>query len=135
MPTALYGAETQGLREAERMKLDVFEMGCLGSMYGMTLWNRVRNKEVRREETEGKVFARVDQCMLRWFGYAEKMDEERMAKKVMISDVEWKMCGGRARLGWLDGIRMALGKRGMSVEQVRLNVLDRRRWELNVRRE
>ena len=47
--TALYGAETWGLREAERRrKLDIFEMGCLRSMCGLTLWNKVRNKKVRR---------------------------------------------------------------------------------------
>ena len=30
----------------------------------------------------------------------------------------------------MDGVRMALGERGMSVEQGRLNVLDRRKWQL-----
>ena len=30
--TALHGAETWGLREAERRKSDVSEMGCLRSM-------------------------------------------------------------------------------------------------------
>ena len=33
----------------------------------------------------------------------------------------------------MEGVKMALGERGMSVEQGRLNVLDRRRWELIVR--
>ena len=42
VPTALYVAEMWGLREAERKKLDVFEMGCLRSMCGLTLWNRVK---------------------------------------------------------------------------------------------
>ena len=35
----------------------------------------------------------------------------------------------------MDGIRMALGERSMSVEQGRLNALDRRKWELTVRSE
>ena len=35
----------------------------------------------------------------------------------------------------MDGAWMALGERGMSVEQGRLNALDRRRWELIVRSE
>ena len=37
VPMALYAAETWGLREAERRKLDVFEMGCLRSMFRLTL--------------------------------------------------------------------------------------------------
>ena len=36
-PTAPYGAETTGIREAERRKLDVFEMRCLRSMCGLTM--------------------------------------------------------------------------------------------------
>ena len=32
VPTAPHGAETWGLGEAERRKLEVFEMGCLRSM-------------------------------------------------------------------------------------------------------
>ena len=35
----------------------------------------------------------------------------------------------------MDGVRMALGVRGMLVEQGRLIALDRRRWELIVRSE
>ena len=34
--------------------------------------------------------------MLRWFGHVEKLDEDRMAKKVMISDVE-----GNSWDGWM----------------------------------
>ena len=83
---------------------------------------------------EGQLFSRVDQCMLRWFGCVERMDEECVAKKGMISNVEGNRCRGRPRVGWMDGVRMALEEKSMSVEQGRLNVLDRR-WELIVRSE
>ena len=124
-----------GLREAEMRKLDVFEMRCLRSMCGLTLWNRVRNEEVRRRaQVEGQLSCRVDQCVLRWFGHVEKMDKEHMVKKVMISYVEGNRCRGTPKLEWMDGVRMALGERSMSLEQGRLNALDRR-WELIVRSE
>ena len=67
--------------------------------------------------------------MPRWFGH---MDEERMAK-VMNFDVEGNRCKGRvSQRSWMDGVRRALRGRGMSLEQSRLNALDRR-WELIVR--
>ncbi len=47
VPTALYGTETWNVREAERNRLDVFEMRCLRCMAGVTRKDRVRN-EVRR---------------------------------------------------------------------------------------
>ena len=42
-----------------------------------------------------------------------------------------KGIGVGADQGW--DVRMALGERGMSTEQGKLNALDRRRWELIVR--
>ena len=59
----------------------------------------------------------------------KRMDKECMAKVVMNSDVEENRCRDRLRFGWVDGIKRALGERGMSVEQSRQNALDRRRWE------
>ena len=35
--TVLYMSETWGLKELERKKLNVFKMGCLRSMCGVTL--------------------------------------------------------------------------------------------------
>ena len=134
VPTALYGAETWGLREAERRKLNVLEMGCLRSMCGLTLWNRVRNEEVRRRvQVEKQLSERVDQSVLRWFGHMERMDEERMVKRVMNADVEGNRGRGRPRLGWMDGVRKALRARDMTVEQGRQSAVDRREWAAIVR--
>ena len=35
---------------------------------------------------------------------------------------------GRPRLGWMDGVKMALGNRGMTVEAARQCAKDRRAW-------
>ena len=60
----------------------------------MTLWNRVRNEEVRRRvHVEKQLSERVDQSVLRWFGHMEQMDEERMVKRVMNADVEGNRAG------------------------------------------
>ena len=56
-------------------------MGCLRSICGLTLWNRVRNEEVRRRaQVERQLSGRVDHCVLRWFGHMEGMDKTRMAE-------------------------------------------------------
>ena len=36
VPTALYGAETWGMRSAERRKVNVLEMKCLRSLVGVS---------------------------------------------------------------------------------------------------
>ena len=54
---------------------------------------------------------------------------------MMNSDVEGHRCWGRSMLGWMAGVKRALGERSMSVEQGRQNALDRRKWEMIVRSE
>ena len=59
---------------------------------------------------ERELASRADQRVLRWFGYVERMDEYRMARRVLMAEVS----GGWVR-GWMDGVKVALGKRGMTV--------------------
>ena len=56
----------------------------------------------------------MDQRVFRWFGQVERQDEYSKARRVFMV--------GRPRLGWMDGVKVALGAEG-------------RRWRLrdNVR--
>ena len=45
----------------------------------------------------------------------ERMDEYRMARSVMIAEVCGGRVRGRPRLGWMDGVKVALGNRGITV--------------------
>ena len=47
VPTALYGAGAWGMRNAERMKVNVLEMKCLRSLVPVSRMDRVRNEEMR----------------------------------------------------------------------------------------
>ena len=42
-----------------------------------------------------------------------------MARRVLMAEVSEGRVGGRPRLGWMDGVRVALGNRGMTVEAAR----------------
>ena len=82
--------------------------------------NRVRNEEVRRRAgIERELASRADQRVLRWFGHVERMDEHHMARRVMMAEVSGGCVRGRPRLGWMDGVKLALGNRGMTVEAAR----------------
>ena len=117
VPTALYGAETWSLRSAERRKVNVLEIKCLRSLVGVSRMDRVRNEELRRRAgIERELASRADQRVLRWFGHVERLDEYRMARKVLMAEVSGGQVRGRPRLGWMDGVKVALGNRGMTVE-------------------
>ena len=49
--------------------------------------DRVRNEEVRRRAgIERELASRADQRVLRWFGYVERMNEYRVARRVLTTD-------------------------------------------------
>ena len=68
------------MRSAESRKVNDLEMKRLRILVDASRINRVRNKEVC-----GALASRVDQGVLRWLGHAERMDECRMARKVLMA--------------------------------------------------
>ena len=69
----------------------------------------VRNEEVRRRAgIERKLASRTDQRVLRWFRHVEKMDEYRIATLVFMAEVSGGRVRGIPRLGWMDGVKVAL---------------------------
>ena len=50
--------------------------------------DRVRNEEVsRRAGIERELASRRDERVLRWFGYVERMDEYRIARRVLMMEI------------------------------------------------
>ena len=67
-------------------------MKCLRSLVGVSQMDRVRNEEVRgRAGIERELGSRADQRVLRLFGHVERMDDYRMARRVLMAEVS----GGR----------------------------------------
>ena len=58
-----------------------------------------------------KLASRADQRILRWFGHVERMDDYHMARMVLMAEVSGGLVRGRPRLGWMDGVKVALGNR------------------------
>ena len=105
------------MRSAERRKLNVLEMKRLRSLVGVSRMDRVRNEGVRRRAGIVRELAsRADQRVLRWFGHVERMDDYCMARRVLMAEVSGGRIRGRPRLGWMDGVKVGLGNRVMTVE-------------------
>ena len=121
------------MRSDERRKVNVLEMKCLRSLLGVSRMDRVRNEEVRRRAgIEMELASRADQRVLRWFGRVERMDEYRMARRVLIADVSGGRVRGRPRLGWVDCVKVAFGNRGTTLEAARQCVKDGKEWRVLV---
>ena len=109
------------MRSAERRKVSVLEMKCLRNLVGVSSQiDRVRNEEVRRRAgIERELASRADQRVVRCFGHVKRMDKYRMARRVLMAEVSGGRVRGRPRLGWMDCVNVAFGKRRMTVEAAR----------------
>ena len=76
-----------GMRSAERRKVNVLERKCKRSLVGESRMDRVRNEKVhRRTAIERELANRAEQRVLRWLGHVERMDEYRMAGRVLMAE-------------------------------------------------
>ena len=102
------------------LKVNMLEMKCLRSLVGVSQMARGRNEEVRRRaEIERELSSRADQRVLRWFLQAERKDKYRMARRVFMAEVSGGWVRGRPMLGWMDGVKVALGKPRITVDSAR----------------
>ena len=51
-----------------------------------------------------------------------------MARKMLMAEASGGRVPGRPRLGWMDGVKVALGNRGMTMEAARQCAKDRKAW-------
>ena len=83
----------------------------------------------RKARIEREVARRADQRVLRWFEHVEGMDEYRMARRVLIAEASGGRVRRRPRLGWMDGMNVALSNRLMTVEAARQCAKDGKEWK------
>ena len=117
------------MKVTETQKLNVFEMKSLRSMTGVSRLDRVRNEAVRaRTGVRRELAARVDMNILRWFSHVERMDNERLLKKVMEAKVDRRSARRRPRFGWMDEVKRAMNDRRMDVREASERARERNEW-------
>ena len=80
----------------------------------------------RRAGIERELGSKADQRVLRWFEHVEIIYEYRLARWVLMAEESGGRVRGRSRFGWMDGMKVALGNRGMTVEAGRQCAQDRK---------
>jgi hypothetical protein len=83
MKILLHGVETWRCLKTEGSKIQATEMTFLKAIMGKTERHRIRNayirEELRKEDTQNQ----IEGNRLRWFGNVKRMDEYRIAKRVL----------------------------------------------------
>ena len=128
-PSLLYGCETWVLNVHDRRRMEAVEMDCLRNICKLRRVDRVSNGEIRRRCGKNvSVSQRMDQGVLRWFGHVERMGDERLVKRVYESEVTGVRRRGRPRKSWMNGVKEALERKGLNIQEAKVSVQDRNEW-------
>ena len=98
-------------------------------LLGIKRMDRVPNARIR--ELCGvmkEVDERIDEGVLRWFSQVDRMEKERIAKRIYVGECASSRFVGRPRKRWNDTMKNCLRKRGLDVRQARRIVQDRCEW-------
>ena len=80
VPVLTYGSETMLWKE-ERYRIRAVQMDNLRGFLGIRRMNRVPNARIRELcRVKKGLDERIDEDVLRWFGYVERMERDRIAK-------------------------------------------------------
>ena len=124
-----YGNETMVWREKESCRIRAVKMDNLRVLLGSKRMDKVSNAQIRQlwGATKG-VDEKIDEGVLRWLGHVERMENDRIAKRVYVGECAGSRSVGRPWKRWIDTVKDCLKKRGLDVRKARRMVHDRSVW-------
>ena len=124
VPVLMYGIETMLWKERSRVR--AVQIDNLRGLLGIRKMDRIPNTRIRELSGVRKgLDERIDESVLRWFGHVERMERDRIAKRVYVGECAGSRSIGRPRKRLIDIVKDCLRKRGLNVRQARRMVQDR----------
>lgn len=133
-PILTYGCETWTLTEKLKSKIQAAEMKVLRMIFGVTMWDRKRNVDIRKALGVKPIVLLVEQNILRWYGHVMRMSPTRTVKRM----VDWRPHGkrprGRPRKRWQDGVKEILERMDTNLAEAEMLCHDRKQWRSLIHR-
>ena len=109
-PVVMYGCEIWTVKEAERRKIDVFELWCWRRLLRVPWTARRSNQSILKEisprcSLEGLML----KLKLQYFGHLMRRFDS-LEKTLMLGGIGGRRRRGRQRMRWLDGITDSMGR-------------------------
>ncbi|KAK3541900.1 hypothetical protein QTP86_008111 [Hemibagrus guttatus] len=116
-PAMLYGLETVSLRKRQESELEVAELKMLRFSLGVTRLNRIRNEYIRGTAHVGRLWDKVSEARLRWFGHVQRRESATPSEpEAHLCIMVWMwlcMCPWR-HLYWRGGTHHMKGHLGVA---------------------
>ena len=102
--------------EKEGSRIRTVHMDNLRGLLGIRRLDKVPNARLRQlcGVTKG-VDEKIDEGVLRWCGYVERMENDRIAKRVYVGECAGSRSVGSPRKRWIDTVKNCLKKRGSDI--------------------
>jgi hypothetical protein len=134
LPVVLYGCETWSLTLREEHRLRVFENSVLRRIFGPKRdevtgeWRRLHNEELNDLYSSPNIIRAIKSRLMRWAGQVARMEEGRVAYRILVGRPEGMRPLGRPRRRWHDNTKMDLQEVGWGdMDWIDL-AQDRDRW-------
>ena len=129
-PVVTYGSESWCMTNKEEQMLLTFERKILRTIFGPVLdqnrWRRRYNHELMQLYREPDIVRFTKINRLRWLGHVQRMDENRVPKKLLKTKPEGKRSAGRPKARWMDAATANL--KTLGVRSLETLAADRSGW-------
>ena len=103
-----YGAEAWTLTKKEEQDLLIFERKIFRRIYGTKYengeWKSRTNRELEEMSKGENIVKWIKGQRISWLGHLERMEEDRMLKKIFTQEVEGTRKRGRPRKRWKEEV-------------------------------
>ena len=97
VPVHMYGSETMLWKEKDISTIKAVQVDILRGLLGIRRMDRVLNAQIRELYRVKKgLDERIDEGVLWWFGHVERMERDRITKRVYVEECAGSRSVGRA---------------------------------------